>query len=780
MAQETPLAAEQAHRDQQSGFRESQSERHQPSAVPAALRRRVIVERLEPEIDGGRFPIKRTVGEPVEVTATIFADGHDVLAAVLRDRHPPGFGSREPGVDEARDTGFGPRSGPVTHGVERRSNTERRQTIDRRTGADRRATADRRLNLVRTRSQDLHIQDVEPHLPPPEFRIPSGWRETPMTMVTPGTDRWTATFDVGRIGWHEYQVAAWVDRFLTWRRELHLKAAAGLDVSVELLEGSELVRDAARRAHEGDTGWLLDRADALTAQTDQAARVAAGLADDLAAAMARYGDRSRATVSATRRVWVDRERARFGAWYEMFPRSAGPDPTRSGTLREACAQLPRIADLGFDILYLPPIHPIGTSFRKGRNNALVAAPGDPGSPWAIGSAAGGHTAIDPGLGTLDDFDAFRSAAERQGLEIALDLAWQCSPDHPWVYEHPEWFRHRADGTIRYAENPPKKYQDIYPLDFESDEWPALWQALLGVTRFWIDRGVKIFRVDNPHTKTFGFWEWLIGEVHSQHPDVLFLSEAFTRPAPLRYLAKAGFTQSYTYFTWRNSKAELTEYFTELTAGELREYLRPNLFANTPDILHSFLQRGGKPAFHTRLLLAATLGASYGIYSGFELAEGEAVPGTEEYADSEKYQYRQWDWDRPGHLNELVARVNQIRRHHPALHTDRTLRFHATDNPEIIAYSKTALDRSEVILVIVNLDPLHMQHGHVEVPLDALHAPAEDSREARSAAVPSADTAYTVRDLIDEVTYEWRGAWNYVRFDPDIRQGHILWLPTHRT
>jgi starch synthase (maltosyl-transferring) len=411
------------------------------------------------------------------------------------------------------------------------------------------------------------------------------------------------------------------------------------------------------------------------------------------------------------------------------------------------------------VVYLPPIHPIGTSFRKGRNNAPAAGPVDPGSPWAIGSPEGGHTAVDPALGTLDDFDAFNHETQRLGMEIALDLAWQCSPDHPWVREHPEWFRHRPDGTIKYAENPPKKYQDIYPLDFECEDWRALWHALLDVTRFWIDRDVRIFRVDNPHTKTFGFWEWMIEQVHALHPDVLFLSEAFTRPPLMRYLAKAGFTQSYTYFTWRNTKAELTEYFTELTTGEAREYLRPNLFANTPDILHAYLQHGGRPAFEARLLLAATLGANYGIYSGFELAEGQAIPGTEEYADSEKYQFRKWDWDRPGNIVELICRVNEIRHAHRALQFDSTLRFHATDNPEIIAYSKRAPDGTDWLLTVVNLDPLHMQHGHVEVPGFG------------------ADTTYTARDLIDDVPYEWRGPWNYVRFDPDIRQGHILWLPT---
>ena len=384
-------------------------------------------------------------------------------------------------------------------------------------------------------------------------------------------------------------------------------------------------------------------------------------------------------------------------------------------------------------MYLPPVHPIGRSFRKGRNNSLVAGPDDPGSPWAIGSADGGHTAIEPGLGTIGDFEAFCVEARRLGLEIALDLAWQCSPDHPWVREHPEWFRHRPDGTIKYAENPPKKYQDIYPFDFETEHWRELWQALLDVTVFWVEHGVKIFRVDNPHTKTFGFWEWMIDRVHQQHADVIFLSEAFTRPRLMRYLAKAGFTQSYTYFTWRNSKAEISDYFTELTESESREYLRPNLFVNTPDILHAYLQHGGRSAFEARLLLAATLGASYGIYSGFELAENRpAAPGSEEYADSEKYQYRRRNWDRPGNINELVWRVNRIRHQHPALQVDRTLRFHATDNPELIAYSKVSADGGESLLMVVNLDPHHMQHGHVEVPVDRDAFVVDDDKAVREA------------------------------------------------
>jgi starch synthase (maltosyl-transferring) len=660
--------------------------------------RRVVIDDLRPAIDRGRFPIKRTPGEYVDVTAVLFADGHDVVVGVLRDRP----------ADDAADLKAG--------------------TTDA-----------------------------------------AAWRETPLVLTNPGNDEWTGRFDVLAIGWHEYAVVAWVDRFETWRRDLKVKFDAGQDVSLELLEGALQVREAAARADQIGTGaadlaWLAARADALVGTALLQDRVTIGTSDDLAAMMHTYADRSAATTSSTYRVWVDRERARTGAWYEMFPRSAGPDQTRSATFHEAGSRLPAIADLGFDVVYLPPVHPIGRSFRKGRNNSLHAEPGDPGSPWAIGSLEGGHTAVEPGLGTVDDFVAFREEAERLGLEVALDLAWQCSPDHPWVREHPDWFRHRPDGTIKYAENPPKKYQDIIPLDFESADWRALWQALLDVTLFWVDRGVRIFRVDNPHTKAFGFWEWLIGEVHARDPRVIFLSEAFTRPRVMKYLAKSGFTQSYTYFTWRNSKAELIEYFTDLTATDMRDYLRPNLFANTPDILHEYLQHGGPAAFRARLLLAATLGANYGIYSGFELCENRAVrPGSEEYLDSEKYQFRRWDWDRPGHIKELVARVNAIRHEEAALQFDHTLTFHDTDNPQIIAFSKRAPATSRTnqpgdpIFVVVSLDPHYMQHGFVRCPF-------------------AASGAYRVRDLLDDDTvYTWRGEWNYVRFDPDVRQGHVLKL-----
>jgi starch synthase (maltosyl-transferring) len=496
-------------------------------------------------------------------------------------------------------------------------------------------------------------------------------------------------------------------------------------------------------------------------------------------------DRSASTAAAPLRVIVDRERARFSAWYEMFPRSCTPDASRPGTLRDAEARLPAIAAMGFDIVYLPPVHPIGRTHRKGRNNALTAGPYDPGSPWAIGSEAGGHTAVDPGLGTLDDFDRFVDAAHHLGLEVALDIAFQASPDHPWVREHPEWFRHRPDGSIKYAENPPKKYQDIYPFNFETPEWRSLWRALLDVFLFWVDHGVTTFRVDNPHTKPFAFWEWVTHELRQRHPEVTLLSEAFTRPTIMRYLAKAGFNQSYTYFTWRNSAHELREYVTELTQTDLHEYMRPNFFTNTPDILHAYLQTGGRPAFEARLILAATLSASYGIYSGFELCENVPVrPGSEEYLDSEKYEIRVRDFNQPGNLNELIARVNEIRHGHPALQFNTGLRFHSTDNPMFLWFSKSAPfprapgagvldpdvrdssdpgsripDPGSRVFVVVNTDPHWMQHGHVHVPMGELGL--------------AADRAYVVEDLLDGARYTWHGEWNYVKLDPRERMAHIF-------
>jgi starch synthase (maltosyl-transferring) len=576
-------------------------------------RRRVILEDLAPAIDAGRFPIKRVVGERVDVSVTLFADGHEQPAGSLLFRHVAG-----PIADE------------------------------------------------------------------------TAWNEVPLAHV--GDDRWTASFTVREVGRYQYTVRGWIAR------------------------------------HEDEpTVW-----------------------------------------DPPLQVVVDPIPALFSAWYEMFPRSCTPDPTRSGTFREAESRLPDIAAMGFDVLYLPPVHPIGRSFRKGRNNTLTAGPGDPGSPWGIGSEDGGHTAVEPGLGTLDDFDRFVEVAGRHGLAIALDIAFQTSPDHPWVHEHPEWFRKRPDGTIQYAENPPKKYQDIYPLDFSSPEHVALWEELRYVFLFWISHGVTIFRVDNPHTKAFRFWEWCIDQIKREHPEVIFLSEAFTRPVVMRYLAKAGFTQSYTYFTWRNTAAELRDYLTELTQTEVREYLRPNFFANTPDILTEYLQHGGRPAFAVRLVLAATLSASYGIYSGFELCENTAVrPGSEEYLDSEKYQIKPRDWRQPGNLAELIARVNTIRRDHPALQQNASLTFHPCDNPALLWFSKstiahgTTVDeaRPDHVFVVANTDPQWVQHGWVELPLADLGLPA--------------DAAYEVEDLLDGARYRWRGARNYVRLDPAQRPAHIF-------
>jgi starch synthase (maltosyl-transferring) len=460
---------------------------------------------------------------------------------------------------------------------------------------------------------------------------------------------------------------------------------------------------------------------------------------------------------------VERERSRFGAWYEMFPRSSSREPGRHGTFHDLEARLDYVAEMGFDVLYLPPIHPVGHAFRKGRNNSLVAGPDDPGSPWAIGGAEGGHKSVHPQLGTIDDFDHLVAAARDKGLEVALDVAFQCSPDHPYVREHPQWFRHRPDGTIKYAENPPKKYQDIYPIDFECTDWKALWAELRSIFLFWIDHGVSIFRVDNPHTKPFRFWDWVIGEVWERHPDAIFLSEAFTRPKVMRRLAKGGFSQSYTYFTWRNTKKELMEYLTELTGSESAEYMRGNFFANTPDILPELLQIGGRPAFLIRLVLAATLGATYGIYGPpFEHCVGTpARSGSEEYLDSEKYQLVHWDLDVPWSLRDYVARVNEIRRENPALHYNRNLRFFEVDNESILCYGKSTPDMSNLIFVLVNLDPYHTQSGWVRLPVHDLHLGSglEDS--------------YQVHELISDERFHWHGARNFVKLDPQVNPAHIL-------
>jgi starch synthase (maltosyl-transferring) len=550
------------------------------------------------------------------------------------------------------------------------------------------------------------------------------WSEVPMEPL--GNDHWRAEIPLEAVGRYRYSICGWIDRFASWERDLRKRLEAAQDVSVDLLIGAELIDGAARRsvtsgAHE-DAELLQAWAAEIRGRADMSERARRALDASLAAIAGRHPDRELATIYEPElSVVVDRERARFSAWYELFPRSASPDPKRHGTLRDVVARLPYVAGMGFDVLYLPPIHPIGVAFRKGPNNRVGAGPTDPGVPWAIGGEAGGHTALHPDLGTLADFAVLVAAARDRGMEIALDVAFNASPDHPWVKEHPEWFRRRPDGTIQYSENPPKKYQDIFPFDFETSAWRELWSALEDVFRFWIDKGVLTFRVDNPHTKAFPFWEWCIGRLKRDHPDTLFLAEAFTRPRVMQRLAKVGFTQSYTYFTWRNSKAELIEYFTELTSSPLNEYFRPNVWPNTPDILHEVLQVGGLPMFAARLVLAATLSADYGIYGpAFELGEATPLePGSEEYLNSEKYQQRTWDLERPDSLRALITQVNRARREHPALQRNEGLRFHHIDNDQLIAYTRQSPDRKDVVLVIVSLDARNEQSGTLELSLEPL-------------------------------------------------------------
>jgi starch synthase (maltosyl-transferring) len=594
----------------------------------------------------------------------------------------------------------------------------------------------------------------------------SAWREVEMRSLP--NDRFEASFDVTELGWYEYTIEAWVDRFASWRKELGKKVEAKQDVTSELLEGAALIEEAAEYAgrleHDPEIELLRSRAKFVAGAAEMNERVRAANDPLLVAAMARLAERrGGSTYDRVLRVRVDPERARFGSWYELFHRSASGDPARHGTFKDVEARLPYIAEMGFDVLYLPPIHPIGRAFRKGPNNTLDAKPNDPGSPWGIGGEAGGHKAIHPELGTFDDFEHLLMAAKDHGIEIALDLAFQCSPDHPYVREHPEWFRHRPDGTIKYAENPPKKYQDIYPIDFECDDWQALWTELLDVVMFWVERGVRIFRVDNPHTKPFRFWEWLIGEVREREPGVFFLAEAFTRPKIMKYLAKSGFSQSYTYFTWRNTKSQIRAYFEELTQTEVASYMRPNLFANTPDILPEYLQYGGPAAFQIRFVLAATLGATYGIYGPtYENFEARAVkPGSEEYLDSEKYQLRKWDWQSQNVFREFIARVNKIRRENDALQHDRRLKFYDVDNEHLVFYGKTSPDLSNVVLCVVNLDPHHRQVGWLRVPIAEFGIEPEES--------------YQVHDLITGARYLWHGERNYVDLDPANSAAHILLL-----
>jgi len=583
----------------------------------------------------------------------------------------------------------------------------------------------------------------------------------PMALVD--NDRWAGEFPLDENTRYVFTVEAWTDAYGSWlydfARKVRAGAATAAEMALDLLEGVLIIKEAVSRAGGGAQTRLTGLLERLEGEAD--ARKALVLASDqelrdlLAAAVDRP-DLVRREPEL--QLTVDRERALFSTWYEFFPRSQAAVPGRHGTLREAESRLPGLRDLGFDVVYLPPIHPVGDAFKKGKNNSLTAEPGDPGSPWAIGAPSGGHAAVEPKLGTIEDFDHFVATANRLGLDVALDFAIQASPDHPWVKKHPEWFRHRPDGTIKYAENPPKKYQDVYPVHFENPDWEALWEALHDVLAFWIAHGVTIFRVDNPHTKPLPFWRWVIDRIQDRHPEVIFLSEAFTRPKMMKALAKVGFTQSYTYFTWRNTAEELTEYLTELTTPEMLACYRPNFFANTPDILPEILQKGGRPAFRQRLILAATLSPSYGIYSGFELCENEAVPGTEEYFNSEKYELKHRDFNAPGNINDTIARVNQIRQAHPALQRLDGLRFYETDNPNLLVYRKASRDGRDLLIVAVNVDPLRPHHGTAIVPLDDLGL-SEGGR-------------FEVEDLLTGAVWIWSDR-NYVRLDPEIEPAHIL-------
>ncbi len=706
---------------------------------PSQGRSRVVIEEITPQIDAGRHPVCRILGDTVNVTAAIFGDGHDHVAARL-----------------------------------------------------------------------LYRPDRE-----------TAWRFTPMIATV--NDLWSAAFTVDQMGpWH-YAILGWVDHFDTWVSDLRKRLLAqpipvesqslasrvrgssfaladpppgspkntdGLhsgaqpashDIPLALRTGVILLDQASARAKGADAKSLSETSRFLTALADRdLSFYDFPLDSEIIELVAKYPDLSFATQSEPQlSVWVDRERAQFSAWYEMFPRSASTVPGQHGTFADVEAQLPEIAAMGFDILYLPPIHPIGRAFRKGKNNSVTPEPGEVGSPWAIGDRSaisakaaahkddnGGHKSILPALGTFADFERLGAACKTQNMELALDIAFQCSPDHPWVTEHPSWFVIRPDGSIQYAENPPKKYQDIYPLNFESPDWQGLWDELYSVFEFWIEHGVKVFRVDNPHTKAFSFWEWCLGTLRSKYPDTIFLAEAFTRPHVMQWLAKTGYTQSYTYFTWRTSKWELTTYMEQLTTPPVSEFFRPNFWPNTPDILHKSLQDGGRPAFMLRLILAATLTSNYGIYGpAYELCENapaKPAPGkteSEEYLDSEKYEIRQRSRNAAGSLVPLITQLNAIRRANPALHSNNSLRFHPTDNPQLICYSKTTEDKSNAILVVVNLDPAYGQTGWVDIDLVSLGLVPGES--------------FVVDDLLNGAQYAWSDHRNYVALRPGTLPAHIF-------
>jgi starch synthase (maltosyl-transferring) len=642
-------------------------------------RKRVVIENLKPEINGGIFPIKRIIGEKVVVQADIFADGHDTISAIL---------------------------------------------LYKKNGARK-------------------------------------WEEVPMRHI--GNDRWAAEFSCKETGLYLYTCTGWVNHFRTWQKDIEKKFNAGQDIGLDILIGTKFFEEAAKRASKKNKDILKEAIGVLKKEKDQATLVAAALEPETGIIMELLDNRIFSTVYQKELpLLVERPKALFSTWYEMFPRSSTHKPERHGTFKNCESLLPEIQRMGFDVLYLTPIHPIGKTKRKGKNNTLQVGENDVGSPWAIGSDEGGHKAVHPALGTIDDFIRLVKKAEDYNLEIAMDIAFQCSPDHPYVKEHPEWFTWRPDGTIQYAENPPKKYEDIVPLNFETEHWQELWHELKEVVLFWIQKGIRIFRVDNPHTKSFSFWEWLIAEIKKQFPDVIFLSEAFTRPKVMYRLAKIGFTQSYTYFAWRNTKYEFIQYIDELTRTDVREFFRPNFWPNTPDILPEHLQYGGRNAFLMRYVLAATLSSNCGIYGpAFELAVSEAIQGKEEYLNSEKYEIKAWDWNAEGNLKDFIARVNKIRGENPALQTTYNITHYEADNDRLICYGKTTEDLSNIIVVVVNLDPYHVHSGWVKIPITELGI---DNHQP-----------YLVHDLLGDDKFIWQGERNYVEVNPHISPAYIFRL-----
>ena len=638
-------------------------------------KQRVVIGNVKPQVACGRFPIKRVVGEAVEVTADVFCDGHDEVKAALLFRN-----------------------------------------------AKKRA-----------------------------------WTEVPMQFL--GNDRWQATFTPEEMGRYEYTIKGWVDHYATWQKGLKKKYEAGQDVSVELKIGAQFLNEAATATKAAQKKKLKQYAGELDNGIGAEEALGIATSDEISSMMYNWRD-NESRYDQVLQVEVEREKALFSAWYEFFPRSTAQEPGKHGTFADCERILPRIAEMGFDVVYLPPIHPIGMAFRKGKNNNVKSQPGEPGSPWAIGGEEGGHKAIHPELGTLNEFRSLVKAAKDNGIEIALDFAIQCSPDHPYVKEHPQWFKWRPDGTVQYAENPPKKYQDVLPVNFETDDWQNLWKELKSILDHWIAQGVNIFRVDNPHTKTFGFWEWCIGEIRKENPQVIFLSEAFTRPRVMERLAKIGFTQSYTYFTWRHTAAEFREYLTELTRTEMCEYFRPNFWPNTPDINPPILQTGGEAAHIARVIMAGTMSSNYGLYGPvYEFGIADPITGKEEYLDSEKYEIKHWDWNKRTKIREVITQLNRVRRENPALQTTWNIAFGRSDNDQLLCYGKWNSDRSNRIIVVVNLDPHHAQSGWVQVPVKELRI--------------SDQQQYMVHDLLTGHRYTWNGEWNFVELRPYEMPVHLF-------